>query len=331
MMSCSCRTTSLRIFVQSLTELRLSSSTVAKTRRIQPRHPKAVDFRSQFTFSRPFSATTALSFQQQTSKSANSDAATESGASEAAEQKTSDNGTIDQAHLKALKASPSDLDKAKRDGAILDYSPESIDALVANLDKSANKNLTPRDEPVEPAFPDLKPSPTPLATSSKLKRLKIFKEEPKKGEEDSERPTKKEHWQIQKSALKEKFPEGWSPRKRLSPDALDGIRALHSQFPEDYTTEVLAEKFQVSPEAIRRILKSKWQPNPEEEIRRQERWFNRGKNIWTQMAALGKKPPRRWRKEGIVRDPYWNRPRGPRTQPPKQRRPRSLDDTPDLR
>lgn len=133
-------------------------------------------------------------------------------------------------------------------------------------------------------------------------------------------PPKKEEWQVQKSALQQKFPTGWSPRKRLSPDALDGIRALHQQFPEDYTTEVLAAKFEVSPEAIRRILRSRWTPRPDEEEARQERWFNRGKNIWTQMAALGRKPPRRWRKEGIVRDPVWNEPRGPRTQPPKQRR-----------
>ncbi|XXG97178.1 Golgi membrane exchange factor (Ric1p-Rgp1p) subunit [Hypoxylon texense] len=132
-------------------------------------------------------------------------------------------------------------------------------------------------------------------------------------------PTKKEEWQVQKSALQQKFPTGWSPRKRLSPDALDGIRALHAQFPEDYTTEVLAAKFEVSPEAIRRILRSRWTPRPEEEEDRQARWFNRGKNIWSHMAALGRKPPRRWRKEGIVRDPVWNEPRGPRTQPPRQR------------
>jgi hypothetical protein len=121
-------------------------------------------------------------------------------------------------------------------------------------------------------------------------------------------PMKKEkgHWQAQKEALKEKFPEGWNPRKKLSPDALAGIRALHQQFPEEYTTDVLADKFEVSPEAIRRILKSKWEPAPDEEIERQERWFNRGKKIWATWAELGKKPPERWRKEGITRSPEFH-------------------------
>ena len=112
-------------------------------------------------------------------------------------------------------------------------------------------------------------------------------------------PKDREHWQLQKAALKEKFPEGWNPRKKLSPDALDGIRALHQQFPNEYTTEVLAKRFEVSAEAIRRILKSKWKPTPEEEEGRQERWFNRGKKVWSRWAELGKKPPTKWRKEGI--------------------------------
>jgi hypothetical protein len=132
-------------------------------------------------------------------------------------------------------------------------------------------------------------------------------------------PRQKEPWMAQKNALKNKFPEGWNPRKKLSPDALVGIRMLHQQFPEEYTTEVLAQKFEVSAEAIRRILRSKWTPDAEEEIERQERWFNRGKSVWTQWAALGKKPPRRWRAEGVVRDPVWNKPRGPNHKDKAQR------------
>ncbi|KAI5458009.1 hypothetical protein BGZ63DRAFT_392443 [Mariannaea sp. PMI_226] len=109
-------------------------------------------------------------------------------------------------------------------------------------------------------------------------------------------------WKIQKEALKEKFPEGWNPRKRLSPDALAGIRALNAQFPDVYTTSTLASRFEVSPENIRRILKSKWQPNSDEERRRQDRWYKRGMQIWDQQAAIGIKPPRKWRLEGITRD-----------------------------
>ncbi|CAM1509939.1 Fc.00g002740.m01.CDS01 [Cosmosporella sp. VM-42] len=121
-----------------------------------------------------------------------------------------------------------------------------------------------------------------------------------------EEKPKTPHWAAQKEALKEKFPEGWAPRKRLSPDALAGIRALNAQFPDIYTTDALAKKFEVSPENIRRILKSKWQPSVDEEQSRQERWFRRGMSVWERKAALGVKPPRKWRQEGIARDPTYH-------------------------
>ncbi|PWI73739.1 hypothetical protein PCL_09015 [Purpureocillium lilacinum] len=120
----------------------------------------------------------------------------------------------------------------------------------------------------------------------------------------------REAWQTQKAALKEKFPSGWKPRKRLSPDALAGIRALNAQFPDVYTTQALADKFEVSAEAIRRILKSKWQPSAAEEEERQQRWFRRGVQVWEHKAALGVKPPRRWRREGVARDPAYHERRG---------------------
>lgn len=110
----------------------------------------------------------------------------------------------------------------------------------------------------------------------------------------------RENWQIQKKALREKFgSSAWSPRKRLSPDSLEGIRTLRSQHPDIYTTPVLADHFQVSPEAIRRILKSKWRANEEEEADRQERWNRRGEKIWSQMVEIGVKPPKKWREMGV--------------------------------
>lgn len=110
----------------------------------------------------------------------------------------------------------------------------------------------------------------------------------------------RESWQVQKRVLLEKFgSSGWSPRKRLSPDALEGIRMLHSQSPDKYTTPVLADHFQVSPDAIRRILKSKWRPNEEEEAKRRERWDKRGESIWSQMVQIGIKPPKKWRDMGV--------------------------------
>jgi hypothetical protein len=110
----------------------------------------------------------------------------------------------------------------------------------------------------------------------------------------------RENWQIQKSANLAKFGDTtWQPRKRLSPDTLEGIRALHASNPAVYSTEILSSQFAVSPENIRRILKSKWRPNDEERQEREKRWERRGVRKWTEMAELGEKPPRRWREMGV--------------------------------
>ncbi|KAJ9608105.1 Required for respiratory growth protein 9 mitochondrial [Cladophialophora chaetospira] len=119
------------------------------------------------------------------------------------------------------------------------------------------------------------------------------------------KPKKKarEPWQAQKGALENKFgDEGWNPRKRLSPDAMEGIRALHEEDPERWSTPVLAEHFKVSPEAIRRILKSKWKPKDDlESQKRKERWARRHDRIWDHQAELGLRPPRE--KDRAVADP----------------------------
>ncbi|KIW78942.1 hypothetical protein Z517_08781 [Fonsecaea pedrosoi CBS 271.37] len=109
------------------------------------------------------------------------------------------------------------------------------------------------------------------------------------------KPRKKlEPWQTQKVSLSKKFgDEGWNPRKRLSPDAMDGIRTLHEEDPERWSTPLLAQHFKVSPEAIRRILKSKWRPKDEVEMqKRRERWAKRHDRIWDHQSELGLRPKR---------------------------------------
>ncbi|KAL7624017.1 Required for respiratory growth protein 9 mitochondrial [Parahypoxylon ruwenzoriense] len=324
-MNCSCRVASLRIFIQSFTGLRLSNPAVAiPARQIQPVYPRISGYQSQH-ISRSYSATAALGFSEQTPRETNIHSTAASQALEAPQQSLFDNGPVNEHGAAALDISTIDLDNARQKGAIMDFSPESIDALVNSMNNEPTETFAPHGEDARPAA-DSNPSARskPPVGSSKLKRRKILKEQSSEGGDNAFSSPPKEIWQIQKEALKKKFPEGWAPRKRLSPDALEGIRALHSQFPEHYTTSELANKFQVSPDAIRRILKSKWRANADEEIDRQERWFNRGKQIWSQMAALGKKPPQRWRREGIVRDPYWNRPKGLPTQPRRPLRPEEI-------
>lgn len=122
--------------------------------------------------------------------------------------------------------------------------------------------------------------------------------------EDDELPTWNERpsWQAQKAALKEKLGgEAWNPRKKLSPDTMEGIRHLHSTQPTKFTTPILAEHFKVSPEAIRRILKSKWRPSDQEYEARMQRWDKRGERIWTNLVEMGVKPPKKWREMGVGR------------------------------
>src|ERR1700679_3577502 len=78
-------------------------------------------------------------------------------------------------------------------------------------------------------------------------------------------------WAQHRASLKAKFPEGWGPPHKLSRAAMDGLRALHAHDPDTFTTPVLANKFRVSPEAVRRILRSKWQPTKEQTVRLLER------------------------------------------------------------
>ncbi|OCH86813.1 hypothetical protein OBBRIDRAFT_796830 [Obba rivulosa] len=74
-----------------------------------------------------------------------------------------------------------------------------------------------------------------------------------------------------REAIKKDFPEGWAPPRRLSREAMEGLRQLHKMDPEQYTTPVLASKFRISPEAVRRILKSNWQPTSEQRAKLLER------------------------------------------------------------
>ncbi|KAE9988386.1 hypothetical protein EG328_011146 [Venturia inaequalis] len=116
-----------------------------------------------------------------------------------------------------------------------------------------------------------------------------------------ERYAKREPWMVQKEAVKRKIGgEAWAPPKRLSPDTLEAIRTMHKSDPDKFSTPILAQQFKQSPEVIRRILRTKWQPNEEEVLDRQERWERRGEKIWTKQAELGVRPPKKWREMGVA-------------------------------
>jgi hypothetical protein len=221
--------------------------------------------------------------------------------------------------------------------AFVEFSPEAVEAIAVQLapQQPSQRHESPSMEyetPLKSLLKDLpveKPSPTAAPVSrTTFRRTKVENESftlhyssprstdssvklasrsvPKPAGRDDWKPPARERWQIDKEALSKKFPGGWNPPKRLSPDAVAGIRALHAQMPERYTTEALSQEFGVTAEAIRRILKSKWSPSPEEETDRQRRWLKRGQQVWSRYAELGLKPPRAWREMGIGQGkPEW--------------------------
>jgi len=81
---------------------------------------------------------------------------------------------------------------------------------------------------------------------------------------------------------------------------MDGLRSLHAHDPDTFTTPVLADKFHISPEAVRRILRGKWQPTQEQRARlldrekRQRQDRIRSRSAAERSGETGEK----WRKGG---------------------------------
>ncbi|KAI9025092.1 hypothetical protein CLU79DRAFT_97271 [Phycomyces nitens] len=55
----------------------------------------------------------------------------------------------------------------------------------------------------------------------------------------------------------------WKPKKRISRETMEKIRDLASSNPGLYNTKSLSTEFKISPEAVKRILKSKFRPSSE--------------------------------------------------------------------
>lgn len=69
-------------------------------------------------------------------------------------------------------------------------------------------------------------------------------------------------WTKREQALRKRY-GAWNPTRKLSRQQIWDIRELKQQWPQ-MKTKQLADHFHINPESIRRILKSKWNPNEEE-------------------------------------------------------------------
>lgn len=116
------------------------------------------------------------------------------------------------------------------------------------------------------------PAPLSLTEDAEGETLDLSEDEPPPRRRNRA-PTEDtpEEWRRHRLAIKEAFPQGWSPPRKLSREAMDGLRAMHIYDKRTFSTPVLAEKFKISPEAVRRILRSKWEPSREQRTRFAER------------------------------------------------------------
>ena len=62
----------------------------------------------------------------------------------------------------------------------------------------------------------------------------------------------------------------WRPKKRLTRYQMDHLRELHRDYPGEWTLTKLSKKFLISHSAVKRILRSKFEP-PEEVKNRQDK------------------------------------------------------------
>ncbi|KAF3177211.1 Required for respiratory growth protein 9 mitochondrial [Orbilia oligospora] len=127
------------------------------------------------------------------------------------------------------------------------------------------------------------PSSNPSASLDKYKTIAGVPINHSQKIYDKDTPAWKIHMDSVKSKLKG---EKWNPFGRLSPAAVATLKQLKQENP-GMTVEEYAPIFKISPDALRRILKSKWMPTPEQEADRNERWKRRGKAVWQEWEEKG--------------------------------------------
>jgi hypothetical protein len=155
-------------------------------------------------------------------------------------------------------------------------SPSAIRVAALSTSRSCSQPLPARNWKIPAGYPE----PEPLAPAAS----ETFEAGPSKPLADDlpppverrapKEPTPREYVAHTK-AMKDRFPKqagiSWNPPRKLSRQAIEGLRTLHRHDPDTFSTPMLAERFKISAEAVRRILKSRWEPSREERMRMAER------------------------------------------------------------
>lgn len=130
-----------------------------------------------------------------------------------------------------------------------------------------------------PELPTRKPKPT--LPDSVLKALVGGRLSRPTPESILRRPQVHPSWVVQKAALQKKFGRtAWLSHTKISPGTVGLIKAITAEAPRALTATEIATKFNISWEAARRILKSKWTPKTDEDKeKRMRKWLERGGKI----------------------------------------------------
>lgn len=93
--------------------------------------------------------------------------------------------------------------------------------------------------------------------------------------EERERQKNAPEWEKRDLSLRKRYGQ-WNPTRKLSRQQMNDIRDLKARAPELKTVQI-ADFFNINPESIRRILKSKWAPSEEERAQQEARGIKRKK------------------------------------------------------
>ena len=79
------------------------------------------------------------------------------------------------------------------------------------------------------------------------------------------------YWINHKNAVRNKVGSNWNPKKKLSRGAMIGMKDLNRFDNKQFNVKTLSDKFKVSPESVRRILKSNFKPSDLKAFKQNER------------------------------------------------------------
>lgn len=103
---------------------------------------------------------------------------------------------------------------------------ESNNPSSTSLSKPTLKQANPRQIQPTSKAPSAKMVFTPFASKKNTQLRTTSKPSPVSTSKTIQPTSEVADWRARKIALKKKYPEGWNPTKKISPDAMEGIRIL---------------------------------------------------------------------------------------------------------